>query len=124
MRHPRFQPEEDLSPTLAERLLMAALAPVVFNVSIVIALSTVFKRSRVVDRFLLHSGATTSLWLLGFLLIGVPALAGFMLGVNRCAVWLGHLFLTNMEHEKDLLKTALAWGCLFLTAYLFSKLLA
>lgn len=46
-----------------------------------------------------------------------------MLGVSRCAVWLGHLFFTNMEHEKDPYKTALAWACLFAVSYLLSRLM-
>lgn len=110
MRQRRFRSEEDLPPTLADRLLMAVLAPVVFNVSIVIALGTLFRRSSTLDNFLLHSSGDSSPWLLGFLLVGVPALAGFILGVNRCAVWLGHLFFTNMEHEKDPYKTGFAWA--------------
>jgi hypothetical protein len=123
MRQRRFRAEDELPPTLADRLLMAVLAPVVFNVSIVIALSTFFRRSRALNNLFLQSGTASSLWLLGFFLIGVPALAGFMLGVNRCAVWLGHLFFTNMEHEKDPYKTALAWVCLFALFYLLSRLM-
>lgn len=106
---------------MAERLAMAVLAPVMFNVSILIMIGTFFKRGRFLEK-LLAPTLLTSPWLLGFLLIGVPAITGFVLGVNRLATLLGHFFMTNDGEEKSLLKTLCAWGSLFLLVYCISRL--
>lgn len=121
MRSIRRRREEDEPPTLLERLVMAALAPIMFNVSILIVIGTFFKRGRFLEK-LLAPTLLTSPWLLGFLLIGLPAITGFVLGVNRLATLLGHFFMTNDGEEMSPLKTLLAWGGLFLLIYLISRL--
>lgn len=123
MRYRRRPSPDDDPPTLVERLIMAILTPVMFNLSLLILVSSVFKRSWYMRRALLYPGAYTSVWLIALLLVGLPALLGFCLGAKRGATLLGHFFYTNMEHERSLQKTALAWASLFLISYLLAKLL-
>lgn len=98
---------------------MAVLAPVAFNISIIIVLATVFRRSRFLGRFLFYQ----SHWS-GFLVLLVagllPAIAGFMMGTSKFATLLGHFFYTNMEYEKDISKTIACWVALFAITYLLS----
>jgi len=98
---------------------MAVLAPVVFNISIIIVLAMVFRRSRFLGRFLFyqaHWSGFVVVLVAGFL----PAIAGFMMGTSKFATLLGHFFYTNMEHEKDMSKTIACWLGLFVIAYLLS----
>lgn len=112
--------EDNEPPGLADRLGAAVLAPIVFNISILIVLSTFFRRSGAIGRILFnHSYFSGSfLWLALALL---PALAGYLIGTARFITLLGHFFYTHMEHEKDARVTVAAWGCLFLLAYLISR---
>jgi len=92
-----------------------------FNLSILIMMSTVFRRSRFLDK-VFAPAAHSSARLLAFLLIGVPAITGFILGVNRLATLLGHFFMTNDGEERSPIKTLLAWAGLSLLIYLISRL--
>lgn len=114
-----LKPEE---PDLHERLLMAILAPIFFNLSILIVLWTFFRRSIDLAKLLVYQ---THWSYISFFLIAVvlPALVGFRLGAEKCAVLLGHLFCTNMEHERNLIKTLLAWGAIFFFAYLVAQVI-
>jgi len=96
-----------------------------FNVSLLFLSGGLFRRSRLVERTLLSPASHSSsfLFLAALLLVGLPALAGFVLGVNRTAILLGHLFYTNFEHERSPAKTLLAWAGLILIAWLLPKLL-
>ena len=98
---------------------MAALAPIAFNISIIIVLAVFFRCSRSLGRVLFYQ-ANWSDFLI-FLVAGLlPAIAGFMMGTTKFATLLGHFFYTNMEHEKDLSKTIVVWFGLFAIAYLLS----
>lgn len=98
---------------------MAVLAPIVFNISIIFVLATVFRRSRFFGRFLFyqaHWSGSLVLLIAGLL----PAIAGFMMGTRLFSTLLGHFFYTNMEHEQDMRKTVVCWIALFAIAYLLS----
>jgi hypothetical protein len=98
---------------------MAVLAPIFFNLSVLIVIALFFRRSRYLGKFLFYQPHWH--WSLIFLVaIVIPALAGFAMGAPRSATLLGHLFYTNMDHEKDITKTFAAWAALFLVAYLLS----
>lgn len=112
--------EDDTNPGLADRLLAAVLAPVVFNFSIIVVLAVFFRRSRGFGRILTHDIALLGNYLLWGLLI-LPALIGLLIGTSRFATLLGHFFYTNLEHERNSGITVAAWGCLFLVAYLLSS---
>lgn len=101
---------------------MAFLAPLFFNFSLLICLGLFSRRSRTLARIASYDGLTSSWgWLV--ILVFVPAVVGYRLGAERCAILLGHFFYTNLEHEKSAGKTVLAWGCLLIVAYLISHLL-
>jgi hypothetical protein len=111
--------EKNEQPSLQDRLLMAVLAPIIFNISIIIVLAIALRRSRSIGRFLFYQAHWS-----GFLVVLVagflPAIAGFMMGTSKFATLLGHFFYTNMEHEKDMRKTIASWLSLFIIAYLLS----
>jgi hypothetical protein len=119
LNNSRQSEEENERPSIRDRLFMAALAPLVFNISIIIVLAIVFRRSRLLGRFLFYQAHWS-----GFLVLLVagllPAIAGFMMGTSKFATLLGHFFYTNMEHEKDLSKTIACWLGLLAIAYLLS----
>lgn len=110
------QPEQ---PGLADRMLMAVLAPIVFNFSIIIVIAMFFRRSRYLGRYLVYPADISGS--LVFLAVCVfPAIAGFLMGSRRFATLLGHFFYTNMDHEKDTAKTIAVWAGLILLAYLLA----
>lgn len=61
-------------------------------------------------------------WLV--LLIFIPAIIGYQLGLERSATLLGHFFYTNIEHERSLKKTALAWAVFLFIEYAIFQTLA
>jgi hypothetical protein len=112
-----LQPKQ---PGLADRMLMAIVAPIVFNISIVIVIAMFFRRSRYLARYLLYPTEISG----GLVFLAacvLPAIAGFLMGASRFATLLGHFFYTNMDHEKDIAKTTAAWAGLILLAYLLSQ---
>ena len=110
---------ENEQPSLQDRLLIAVLAPIFFNISIIIVLAMFFRRSRFIGRFLFYQAHWSGF--LVFLVAGLlPAVAGFMMGSTKFATLLGHFFYTNMEHERDMSKTIAVWLGLFFIAYLLS----
>jgi hypothetical protein len=114
--------QEKEAPPFYERIVMALLAPIFFNISLLICFSLLFRRSRfLLDIFTFETPMSGWGWIA--ILIFVPAITGYLLGVEKCATLLGHFFYTNMEHEKDLRKTVCAWACFFLIAYIISKTL-
>lgn len=119
----RRSPEaDDDQPGIADRLFAAVLAPIVFNISIVIILATFFRRSRFIGRVLANDIHALGGFLLFALLI-LPALLGLIVGTSRFITLLGHFFYTNMEHEKDAHITVAVWACMFLVAYVLSHAL-
>ncbi len=115
------EPLED-SPSFSERIVMAILAPLFFNVSLLICLASLSRRARFIAKAGVYE-VLASGWVLFALLIVVPAITGYRLGADKCATVLGHFFFTNMEHEKSPVKTFFAWGCFLLIAYVVSKFL-
>ena len=117
----RRSPEEnDEALSLSDRLLAAVLAPVAFNISVIILLAVLFRRSRFIGKVLYNDIQLLGNFLLLALVI-LPALTGFFTGTARFITLLGHFFYTNMEHENDARITAAAWACLFLVAYLLLR---
>lgn len=118
-----LSPEKDDEPvSLSDRLFAAVLAPVVFNISVIIVLAVFFRRSRFIGRVLYNDVQLLGGTLLLALVI-LPALIGLFMGTGRFVTLLGHFFYTNMEHEKDARITVAAWVCLFLVAYLLSRVM-
>ena len=124
MRHQNLQSDETAKPTLGERLIAALMAPIVLNVSILLLVGVLFRRSHAHDHILLAPFAHTSASLALFILLGLPALAGFMLGATRGLALLSHLLLINPAPEISIPKTLMAWGALLLIAYVVSKLIS
>lgn len=111
--------EENERPSIQDRLLMAVLAPIVFNISIIFVLVLVFRRSRILGRLMFYQAHWSGFFVV--LVAGLlPAIAGFMMGTSKFSTLLGHFFYTNMEHEKDIRKTIACWVCLFVAAYALS----
>ena len=102
--------------------MMAILAPLLFNLSLLLALAVVARRSIAFTHFALLRFSLLG-WVLAVVLIAIPALAGFMLGGIKCGRILGHLFYTNNENEKSVNKTVLAWVILLLITLIVSKAL-
>lgn len=102
-----------------DRLLIAVLAPIAFNISILIILAAFFRRSRLLGKFLFYQAHWPGLLI--FLVAGLlPALAGFLMGSRKFITLFGHFFYTNMEHEKDISKTFACWLGLIGIAYVLS----
>jgi len=110
---------DDDQPDLQDRLLAAILAPITFNISILILLAVFFRRSRFIGRVLYNHPHELNIFLLIALFI-LPALIGLLIGTARFITLLGHFFYTNMEHEKNTGITIAAWACLLLAAYCIS----
>lgn len=121
-RRPTAPPHDDEgSSGLSDRLLAAFLAPVVFNLSNLIMLAMIFRRSHGIGRLLTHDVAQLGSFLLWALLI-VPALAGLLMGMDRLISLLGHLFYTHTESEQEPALTLAAWAGLILAAFLLSRM--
>ncbi|MEQ1525730.1 MAG: hypothetical protein ABL911_03160 [Gallionella sp.] len=104
----------------SDRLWGFILAPIVFNVSNMIVLSIFFRRSYWFAKYWVYDVRWFT-WFVLLCLIIIPAVAGFILGTSKLATLLGHFFYTNMEHEKDVLKTSAAWIGLFGISYFISQ---
>lgn len=104
---------------LADRLLAAFLAPVIFNLSNLILIAVLFRRARGFGRFLFYDVPMLGGFLLWGLLI-TPALVGLLIGMDRLISLIGHLFYTHAESERNQAITVAAWGGLLLAAYLLS----
>lgn len=100
-------------------MLAAVLAPIALNISIIILLAAFFRRSRIVGRTLFANFQELG-WVIISGLIVVPFLIGLLIGTSRFATFLGHLFYTNMLHERDIRMTLTAWGLLLMLTFLVS----
>ena len=114
------QPEKE-QINLQDRLLTAVLAPIVFNISILMSHLYPIRTKAVGNLFV--NGSRGFGFLFFVLAILLPAMLGFFLGTSRFATLLGHFFYTNDGHEKNAEKTIVAWLSFFVIAYLFRKLL-
>jgi len=121
-----LQPDQtthvDSTPTasIADRLLAACLAPIVFNFSILLVLSSKLTHGRHIFfpfRRLHHVSGDFVL----FCFFLLPVIAGFVMGMTRLTTLLGHFFFTNHREVRDYRKTIAAWACLLLIAYLLSE---
>jgi hypothetical protein len=113
----------DEHPSFIDRLLTATLAPIAFGFPIIIILAVLWGAgARIIRRNRLIDQVPVDLILL--ITIVLPAITGFVMGMSRFTMLYGHFFYTNMESEKDIRKTIVAWGCLFLTAYCITGVLA
>lgn len=115
------EPLED-SPSFSERIVMAILALLFFNTSLLICLASFSRRSKFITKAGVYE-VLASGWVLFAILIVAPAITGYRLGADKCATLLGHFFFTNMENERSPVKTFFAWGCLLPIAYVISKFL-
>ena len=113
----RQPPPEAIS--LPDRLLAAVLAPLFFNVSVLIVMLVIFRHSHNLPRLLL-SGADIPAGL--FVLILAPTLTGFLAGTDRMVKLLGHCFYTHMESEQNIVATLFIWLVLLGSAYAVSHL--
>ena len=122
MKKPSCDAQEDEFPSLKDRLLSVFLAPIMFNLAILIVMAVFFRHSRFMGRILY-----SELYLPGLLVwvttILLPVIAGFLMGSNRFITLFGHFFYTHSEAEKDSFKTLVAWLGLFLIAYFVSDLI-
>lgn len=125
MQNKANQLESNEKPSLLDRLGTAIMAPIAFNFSILIVLSLMFSGTRKYILYfknpvrLLYGVPGNYLLLVSILL---PALVGFMLGMNRFTTLYGHFFYTNSESERSVSMTVLVWAILLLTAYILSTL--
>lgn len=110
-------------PSFIDRLLTAILAPIAFGFPIIIVLAVLWGAgARIIRRHRLIDQVPVDLIL--FIIIVLPAITGFVMGMSRFTMLYGHFFYTNMGNEKDIRKTIVAWGCLFLIAYCITGVLA
>lgn len=119
MIYRKAQDERNNTPALPDRLLMAFLGPLVFNISVLVTIAVLFNHSWYARKYLFYPMH----WKLGpVLAVGVmlPAIAGFVLGVRRFESLLGHLFFTHDEQERNIGKTLALWAALLTIAYLLS----
>lgn len=125
MQNKANQLESNEKTSLLDRFSTAIMAPIAFNFSILIVLSLMFSGTRKYILYfknpvrLLYGVPGNYLLLVSILL---PALVGFMLGMNRFTTLYGHFFYTNSESERSVSMTVLVWAILLLTAYILSTL--
>ncbi len=119
-----FRKEEE-QPDLMDRLLTAILAPIFFNVAVLIVVFVFFSKSKSM-KFLFVRGVPTSATGLSTttILIGIPALVGFIGGSIKFVKFLGHSFLTNSPAEQDWIKTLGIWLIIFFAAFVLSHVLS
>ncbi|WPB57657.1 hypothetical protein [Xylophilus sp. GOD-11R] len=103
----------------SERLIAAVLAPIFFNVSLVVLYGVFARRLLWPDSFIGFSGSPG---LLAVCLV-LPVVYGLASGVHGVARALGHMFLTHDEHEKSGLCTVAHWAAFGLLAALALRLL-
>lgn len=108
--------EEDAPPDMQDRLIAAFIAPIFFNLSMLIVIAVLFRRRHFWDFWFSHWPTATVL----LMTLVLPVAAGFIAGTGRFTTLLGHLFYTHQEHEQDLLKTLAAWAALIGLAWLLS----
>ncbi|PPC96444.1 hypothetical protein [Methylotenera mobilis] len=117
--------QDDEKPSLLDRLGTAILAPIAFNFSIIIVLSLIFSGARKYILYfknpvrLLYGVPGNYLLLVSIIL---PAIIGFMLGMNRFTTLYGHFFYTNSESERSISMTVFVWAMLLLMAYILSAM--
>lgn len=105
--------------SLPDRLLAALLAPLFFNVSVLVVMLVVFRLSHRLPKLLL-AGADIPASLL--IMNPAPALAGFLTGTDKMVKLLGHCFYTHLENERNIVATLFIWLVLFGSAYTLSRL--
>ncbi len=111
---------DEAVPTFSDRLLAAALAPLVFNFSVLIVVALISQHSGRLGSFVLSGvmfNGTT------IVLIVLPVVVGFLFGTNGLARFLGHSFYTHLESERDIRITSVIWALIFSVAYWVSKAL-
>ncbi len=111
--------KRNATPGLQDRLLMAFLGPIVFNISVLVAIAVLFNHTWYARKYLFYPMH----WKLAPVLavgVALPSVAGFMLGVQRFERLLGHLFFTHDDGDRDIAITFGLWAVLLLIAYLLS----
>ena len=92
--------------TLSERVFMAGLAPIFFNLAMIITVvydTSPFRAMYTLKRMYFTSGPT------GWLMVLIPAIVGFLAGIDGSARWLGHAFWTHHPNERSWIATVLVW---------------
>lgn len=102
-----------------DRLIAALLAPVFFNVAVLITLACILK----FDTYLLQrltdlSAVSTGI---GVVFIALPSAIGFLFGTSGFAWFLGHCFYTHDDAQQNPVITALLWATIGLLAYWISR---
>jgi hypothetical protein len=114
----RYKQSKNNSLSFKDQLLTAILAPIIFNIGMLItALALRVHRDRFIFEALYGTGK-----LLLLTNIAIPATLGFMLGSKRFSTILGHFFYSNIDYEKSWLKTILCWLGFLLLNYLVLSL--
>jgi hypothetical protein len=116
----RTNPNQNEEITLIDRALTAVVAPIIFNISILLIASQIFGKSLRLGVYHRTSWLSDPIFLIGCLLL--PILLGFILGSSAFATLLGHFFYTNHESKRSPKKTVTVWIVLFSLAYLLSKI--
>ncbi len=106
-----MKPAAEAKPDLSDRLLAALLAPVAFNLCVLILYALFFRVATPVE---LVSGP------LVIVLIAVPAAVGFAAGTDGFVRFLGHSFYTHEETERELRLTAAIWVVIIILTWLLS----
>jgi hypothetical protein len=106
--------------SILDRALTAIVAPILFNISILLIASQIFGKSLRLGVYHRTSWLSDPIFLIGCILL--PTLLGFILGSSAFATLLGHFFYTNHESKRSPTMTCTVWVVLFFTAYLLSKI--
>lgn len=102
------------SATLADRLLAAFLAPLAFNLFLLICACFLGRRASPWHLASWTWDEPTAAWEL----VMLPALAGFVGGTDGLVSLAGHAFLTHAEHEQRWWATLLIWAVIAGSGYL------
>ena len=111
MRAKHHKPKDRV--TLSERLFMAGAAPVFFKLALITVAIYALHRGpgfHGLKRLYFTTGPTAWLFII------VPAIVGFLGGIEGCARLLGHAFWTHHENERSITTTVVVWA-VFLLAF-------
>jgi hypothetical protein len=102
----RRRPPTASHVTLTDRLVAAFLAPLAFNIFLLICACVVLRRASPWHLGPWPWDGPTAAWALVLL----PALAGFVGGTDGLVALAGHAFLTHAEPEQRWWATLLIWA--------------
>ncbi len=110
---------------LVDRMFAALLAPLFMNISVLIMVAWLFKRSYPFSEELLYyflniQFLDNKLYVVS--LIVIPCIIGFVFGTNGFVKFAGHCFMKNFpKEENNIVITVVIWSCILGLSYFIAQ---